>query len=134
MTDYPVPDGLETAGLTLWSATVADYELTPAEIRILEDAAREADLIAHLDREWIRLGRPLISLGSAKQEVAHPILMELRQHRGTLRQLLNNLRLPSATDSPPSVIPLVDELGNPRKMTRSESGRYAASVRYGRAG
>jgi hypothetical protein len=58
----------------------------------LEDAAREADLIAVLATDFA--GEPLTVGGSRGQVVVHPLIPELRQHRTTLAGLLRALKLP----------------------------------------
>ncbi|RTL66813.1 MAG: hypothetical protein EKK42_15605 [Pseudonocardiaceae bacterium] len=119
----PAPPELEQAGQQLWRSVVETYELNPGELRILADAAGEADMIAALNDEWGRLGRPMTALGSTKQLVAHPIVQELRAHRTTLRQLLGALKL-SPLDS--------EDAPLDRPMTRSEVGKLGAAHRWGR--
>lgn len=118
------PAGLDLDGTALWESVTADYELLPHELRLLEDACREADLIARMDADWIERGRPMITRGSMGQEVAHPMLGEIRQHRTTLRLLLASLRLPDPTEETAELIP----------MTRSQAATKAASARWGRSG
>lgn len=94
MTSKPrVPAGLVAGGggATLWHGVVAGFELRPDELRILEDACREADLVdvlvAGLD------GAELTARGSQGQPVVNPLIPELRQHRATLSSLIRQLRL-----------------------------------------
>lgn len=42
----------------------------------------------HLRHEWEGLGRPVLSAGSSKQPVAHPLLAELRAEEAHLHRLL----------------------------------------------
>lgn len=63
-----------------------EYELGPAELRLLEDAVREVDLIE--DRTALQ-GADLTVSGSHGQPVRNPLAQEVRLHRGVLRQLLS---------------------------------------------
>lgn len=72
------------------------YDLRADELRILEDACREADLIDGLEagmRESIADGDLMVK-GSMGQVVINPLISELRQHRATLTTLLRGLKLP----------------------------------------
>ncbi|MDL9938281.1 hypothetical protein QSJ18_16135 [Gordonia sp. ABSL1-1] len=87
------PKGLGTEGAKLWKAVTADYDLTPAELTLLERAARELDVIARLqnavdeaDELWTR--------GSMGQRVELPELKELRLHTATYQSLIRQLDLP----------------------------------------
>ena len=86
-----VPEALGPAGLKIWSAVVAEYDLRPDELRILEDACREATLIDRLHHEL--QGAPLLVKGSMGQQVASPLVQEVRQHRATFAQLMARLKL-----------------------------------------
>lgn len=97
----PTPKGLKAAGKRLWSeiAGAGTYRLRPDELRILEDACREADLVDRLEAE---LGKPetkLIVKGSQGQDVANPLVSEIRQHRQTSKALLASLKLPDEDDA-----------------------------------
>lgn len=112
------PAGLEKAGRKLWTqiARSGKYELRPDELRVLEDACREADLID--DLTGALKGLPRIVRGSMGQDVINPLISELRQHRATLKSLLGALSLP---DSPSESRP------------RSVSARGAAQSRWGKS-
>ena len=86
------PRGLGSGGKRLWSAVAGRYELRADELRTLEDAAQEADLIDEMTRE--QRGQPKTVKGSMGQLVAAPLVSELRQHRATLNTLLRSLKLP----------------------------------------
>lgn len=108
------PTGLMKGSQAFWDEVTATYKLRPDEIRVLEDACREMDLIYRLEREL--KGADLIVRGSQGQPVANPMVSELRQHRATLRQLLGQLKLP-------------DENG---QEARSSQARDAANARWRR--
>lgn len=94
---YPAaPKGLAPGGLALWKAIVRTGPLRADHARILEDAVRESDLIDELVEEL--RGAPKIVLGSQHQQVANPLIAEIRQHRTVLSALLRGLELPK-TDS-----------------------------------
>ena len=114
--NYPAPVGLNTDGSTLWDDITVIYDLRPDELRVLEAACFEADLIARMQRESVN--EDLIVRGSQGQPVANPLVQELRQHRSTLRGLLGQLKLP-------------DEDGR-AAGARSEQARGAANARWQR--
>ena len=102
------PAGLGTGGRKLWREITGAYDLRADELRVLEDACREADLIAILNdgmADDVRVGRLMVR-GSQGQDVINPIISELRQHRGTLASLLRQLKLPDqdAEASPAGVV------------------------------
>ncbi|MET7731613.1 hypothetical protein ABZT02_09610 [Streptomyces sp. NPDC005402] len=86
------PVDLGVRGVELWRGVLADHELRVDELRVLEDACREVDLIERLE-EGLR-GAALVVTGSQGQPVANPIVQELRQHRGLVARLLGLLKLP----------------------------------------
>ena len=115
------PDSLGRAGKALWRSIVKDFELHGAELRLLFDACSEADLIADMEKEWQRLGKPMTSRGSRNQDVSHPIVSELRQHRAVLSGLIRSLKLPAVVDEEPEDTGVFRE-----KLTPSEYGRDPA--------
>lgn len=92
------PSGLKAAGRRLWKQlTNGDYEFNSAEIRILEDACREADIIDRIEGE---LGSAaLVVSGSQGQPVASPLVQEVRQHRMVFKSLVAALKLPDDEES-----------------------------------
>lgn len=92
------PTGLGKAGSKLWRliSDPAKYTLRPDEVRILEDSCREADLIDEIERQLD--GEPFMVTGSQGQDVIHPLIPELRQHRATLTSMLLKLKLPDDED------------------------------------
>jgi hypothetical protein len=95
------PRDLGKAGAKLWReiVTSGSYELRPDELRILEDACREADLIDDLAAAMKTA--PKMVRGSQGQDVINPMISELRQHRATLKSLLGALQLPDDTGETP---------------------------------
>jgi hypothetical protein len=90
------PIGLAKGGLKLWREVAKGQKLRPEQCRILFEACCEVDLIDRLQSDL--KDTPTTTKGSMGQEVAHPILSELRQHRGTLNTLIRALAL-EATDT-----------------------------------
>ena len=90
------PVGLGDAGLYLWRETLKCFELRADEKVLLKQACREADLISKLDDE-LRFASFVVS-GSQGQQVANPLLGEIRQHRSTYAQLMARLKLADADD------------------------------------
>ena len=113
------PGGLGVAGRRLWKAITTGYTFRQDELRLLEDACREVDLIARLQAEVDK--GPLIVAGSRGQETIHPLLSEVRQHRLLLARLLRQLRL---EDDPAKAQHGAGE--------RSSSAREAALARWRR--
>jgi hypothetical protein len=100
----------------MWREITETYDLRADELRVLEDACREVDLIERLEEAM--KDAPLTSSGSMGQLVAHPLVQELRQHRSTLKALLGSLKLP-------------DDPGG-KAESRSASARDAANARWRR--
>jgi hypothetical protein len=117
MAKITAPTKLGAKARRLWNEITDNYELRADELRILEDACREVDLIERL--EAAVADGDLIVDGSMKQPVANPLVQELRQHRQTLRSLLASVNLPDDdADAPAS--------------SRSTSAREAAAARWRR--
>lgn len=114
--DHAAPPPELQASAAFWDRIVETYTLRSDELRILEDACREMDLIDRFERE-LAVSDLMVS-GSMGQQVASPLVSEIRQHRSTLRQLLGQLKLP-------------DEPGEARKP-RSVQAREAAAARWNR--
>ena len=96
MSKYRMPAKLGPKGRALWKSIAEapeEYTLRADELRLLEDAAREADLIERL--EDAQRDEPLTAKGSMGQTVASPFVSELRQHRSTLASLMKQLQLPN---------------------------------------
>lgn len=117
MTKPPAPSILGPKGRRFWREITARYMLRPDELRILQDAAAELELIDEMVAE--AKGAPHIVHGSQGQPVINPLISELRQHRATLASLLKQLKLPdeNAGSSAP----------------RSVSARKAAQARWNKS-
>lgn len=109
------PTGLTTKSRRLWTDITSKYELRADELRLLEDACREADIVERLEKALA--GDDLMVEGSQGQPVASPLLQEVRQHRSVLARLLTGLKLPEEEAA--------------RTEGRSESARHAAMARWG---
>jgi protein-tyrosine-phosphatase len=107
------------------------FELNPGELAILAEACSTRDLIVAMERAWIADGRPMTTHGSRNQLVAHPLLSEIRAHRGVYRQLLVSLKLPDPedNDAEDSASVIILSSGKQR-MTASEAGKKGAAKRW----
>lgn len=86
------PEGLGKAGRAFWLATVRVYELSPAEVTLLEEACRVKDLLGRVT-EQLAAGDLLVD-GSMGQDRANPLLRESVELRKVLNMLLLSLALP----------------------------------------
>ena len=86
------PKGLLKKGKETWKSVTDEYTLRTDELDILEDICREADMIDRLEEAMI--GAELLVQGSQGQQVANPLIGELRQHRATKKALWAQLKLP----------------------------------------
>ena len=117
MAKVPAPAKLSAKARRLWSSVTEKYDLRADELRVLEDACREVDLVERLEKALA--DGDLIVRGSQGQPVANPLVTEIRQHRGQLQRLLGSLKLP-------------DEDGRAAE-SRSSSARAAANARWRRS-
>lgn len=123
MAKATMPRGLGSKARKKWRDISTTYELRADELRILEDACREIDLIEQMHEALqptadVDVEDKLIVSGSMGQPVASPLLQEIRQHRALLGRLWAQLKLP-------------DEDGRAAGL-RSESARAAANERWRR--
>lgn len=110
------PAKLGTKAAKVWRDVTASYELRSDELRVLEDACREIDLVERLEDDLA--GAELTVRGSQGQPVANPLVQEIRQHRTVIARLLGTLKLPEAESAPSGA--------------RSASARDAANARWRR--
>lgn len=101
----------------MWRETTKIYTFRPDELRVLEEACREVDLVDDLAAALV--GAPRLVKGSQGQQVINPIISELRQHRNCVASLLKWLKLPEANAA-------AGELGAPRSV----QARSAAKARW----
>jgi hypothetical protein len=85
----PEPADLGDAGSALWASICAGWGLRADEAAILAMACKSLDDIAAL--EVALDGAELLIPGSARQQVANPLMAELRAIRGQLAALLRQL-------------------------------------------
>jgi hypothetical protein len=107
MAEVKPPTGTKAAGRRLWRSVTEDYDLTPAELAILGQAARVADVLDQL-AAIIDAG-PLIDAETGRTASA---VGEFRQQSITLARLIAALRLP-------------DGAGAVRAQRRGTRGVYA---------
>jgi hypothetical protein len=96
---------------------MADYQLRPDELRILEAACRTADNIVQLDAE-LKDADVLVE-GSKGQDVVNPLFGEVRLQRLAFGRLLSHLGLDDAD-------------GVAGGQARSAAGRRLAAQRWQR--
>lgn len=101
MSEPRTPTGLRARGKRNWESVTSKYQLRTDELDILEDICREIDMIDALEKEL--KGANLVVMGSQGQEVANPMISELRQHRATKKSLWAALKLPDDEAAAPAV-------------------------------
>ncbi|GAA3765598.1 hypothetical protein [Micromonospora maritima] len=116
MTSDAVPAALRAAGRALWVSVTGEYDLSPGELSVLEQACRTADELD--DMAAALQGEPPLVEGSTGQTKVHPLYGELRQHRRVFDALITSLALPMPEES----------AGRPR----SAQARRAAKTRHDR--
>jgi hypothetical protein len=93
------PDGLLTAGKSLWKSVTDEYELDVHESLLLLQSCRCVDRLDQMAE--VLASAPLTLTNFKGDEVAHPLIAESRQQSLTLSRLLASLRLPSGDESRP---------------------------------
>ncbi|WP_028924496.1 hypothetical protein [Pseudonocardia acaciae] len=114
------PAGLGSAGRSFWKEITELYELRPDEHRVLEQAARELDLIARLEAELAEA--PTMVRGSQGQLVINGMIQELRQHRSAFTSMMRFLKLPDEAEKEAQ-----------KAVDRSTEMRRIANIRHARA-
>lgn len=119
MTKQPTPSGLLKGSAKLWADITTKYVMRSDELRILEDACREMDLVDRMQDELT--DAPMTTIGSQGQNVPNPLLSEIRQHRAMVKTLIASLKLPDdgAGDSAGAI---------------SSQARAAANARWSKRG
>jgi hypothetical protein len=119
------PKGLGAEGRRVWKAVVADagaqgLALDSRELLWLENAANLADRISELEAKLS--GSSFVVTGHANQDVAHPLIAEIRMHRALLATTLARIRV----DLPESES---QSLGG-SAVSATISGRKGANVKW----
>jgi len=108
----------KSRGQAFYDRTMESFELTDAELELLNECARLLDeletLKKQLDKDGVTLTMPS---GIVK---AHPFLAEVRSHRITLSRILAQLNLP-------------DESGEVLATATQIRGRQNAAKRWSKA-
>lgn len=87
------PEGLSGRGSELWASLLEQHPAMPdADKQVALEACRTADLIDRL--EQICLAAQPVIKNERGMLVTHPAIVEVRQQRQTLKQLVAALRLP----------------------------------------
>jgi hypothetical protein len=94
MSATQAPADLGDEGQALWDSIAGAYTLRPDERATLEDACRVTDMIAALTDAWTELGRPTMTVGSMGQDIIHPLVDKVADHRMKRATLLGRLKLP----------------------------------------
>jgi hypothetical protein len=87
-----VPTGTAAAGRRLWREVLTRFDLDEHETAVLRECVRTVDQLDALDATIRRDG--VVVLNARGRQVAHPALVEARQHRTVLMRLIASLRLP----------------------------------------
>lgn len=87
------PEGLSDRGNELWASLLEQHPaMSDADKQVALEACRTADLIDRLERICL-VSEPVIE-NERGMLVTHPAIVEVRQQRQTLKQLVAALRLP----------------------------------------
>lgn len=88
------PEHLGSAGKSVWTKILKNYDFRPDELLTLEDACATSDMIATLTDLWIDEGSPATAKGSMGQLIIHPLIGEIRTQRAARNALWRQLKLP----------------------------------------
>ncbi len=93
-----MPKGLGYQGRKLWKEVTDEFDLSvdPHKRRILFDAAKTADLIDKLEKEYAN--QPLTAKGSYGQPVLNPLVAAGQSARGLMAQLMARLNFEGHED------------------------------------
>ena len=95
MSGSRAPAGLQAAGRRVWrelhSAVATGWTLDERDLVVLTEAARQADLVAELERAIARDG--VTVLGAAGQQRLHGAVTALTQARALLARLLAQVEI-----------------------------------------
>lgn len=112
----PAPADLAATGKALWRKLVGAYTFQPAELALLEAAARQADTVAALEAAIAEDG--MMVTGSAGQPRLNAAVAEARQGRLAFAKLIDALAIPDDENRPAT--------------ERSRNATHAANARWDR--
>jgi hypothetical protein len=117
------PSGLGGDGEELWTDITGEYSLRFDELRVLEAACREWNLLCGMEAQLnSELDDGAWSVkGSMGQDVANPLLAEIARHRALFARLMAQLKLPDA------------DAGADSPASRSEAARAMAHARWSKS-
>lgn len=92
------PTGLGARGRRFWRDITTEFELSNAELNLLEEACRTLDDLDRLQAVVEELGT--VVTGSTGQPVINAALTEARGQRVILHRLIAALQLPAADGKP----------------------------------
>jgi hypothetical protein len=116
------PKVLEAAGRKFWRDVTAKYTLRADELRTLESACRQLDLLALVTEEWDNSGRPLTSTGSMGQLVEHPNLATMDRAQKSFEMFMKRLALPDQDEGAGE-----GPIGVPNQHRRAAQTKWAAA-------
>ena len=97
MTTPRPPRSLDAAGRRLWRAILLEFEMSPAEVALLELACQAADDAARARSE---LTNGITSTGRYGQVVLHPAVMVARQAEASVSRILGQLNVIDPIERP----------------------------------
>jgi hypothetical protein len=109
--------------MALWTDITGEYALRADELRVLESACREWDLLCGMEAQLnseLDAGAWSVK-GSMGQDVANPLLSEIARHRALHARLMAQLKLPDA------------DAGAGSASSRSEAARAMANARWSKS-
>lgn len=108
------------AGAKVWRSLVSEYQFRADELQILEDACREIDLVAQLDKALA--AGDMLTAGSMGQPVVNPLVKEIGNHRLIVKQLFAQLKIPDG-----------EAASAASRSANSDKGRAVALARWNRS-
>ncbi|WP_062365860.1 P27 family phage terminase small subunit [Gordonia sp. QH-12] len=99
------PSGLGTKGLRIWTDAVGEFDLTEAQLVILEGACRQADQIDELYDQLAKLDGNYRVRGSMGQPTAAPELDQIRKAQAEMRTALASIGLTKPQDAEQAIEP-----------------------------
>lgn len=94
MATVMAPKVLDATGKKFWREVTSKYDLRSDELRTLESACRQLDMVADVTGEWDSLGRPYTTTGSMGQLVEHPLLGTIDRAQKAFELYVKRLALP----------------------------------------